>query len=103
LFRDDVEPTRHVVNAFKTLGDNLAESLGKGGRVFFHGTITTDTRTDKETGHKRTAQRVLAEIVGPACVPARLKTPCPQGPWMTSTPTLRNPTNHLRNPQGVST
>jgi hypothetical protein len=27
-----------VVKAFKTLGENIAESLGKGDRVFAHGT-----------------------------------------------------------------
>ena len=62
----DGEPTRHVVRAFKTLADNIAESLQQGDRVFVHGTITTDTWTDKQTNQKRTAQRVLAEIVGPS-------------------------------------
>jgi single-strand DNA-binding protein len=62
----DGEPTRHVVKAFKTLAENIAESLSKGDRVFVHGTITTDTWTDNQTGDKRTAQRVLAEIVGPS-------------------------------------
>ena len=62
----DGEPTRHVVKAFKTLAENIAESLGKGDRVFVHGIITSETWTDAETGDKRTAQRVLAEIVGPS-------------------------------------
>jgi len=62
----DGEPTRHVVKAFKTLAENIAESLGKGDRVFVHGIITTEAWTDTETGDKRTAQRVLAEIVGPS-------------------------------------
>ncbi len=35
----DGEPTRHVVRAFKTLAQNLAESLEKGDRVFVHGTV----------------------------------------------------------------
>jgi single-strand DNA-binding protein len=60
------EPTRHVVRAFKTLAENLAESLAKGDRVFVHGTITTEAWTDKQSGEKRTAQRVLAEVVGPS-------------------------------------
>jgi single-strand DNA-binding protein len=42
------------------------ESLAKGDRVFVHGTVTTEASTDKQTGEKRTAQRVLAEIVGPS-------------------------------------
>jgi single-strand DNA-binding protein len=82
----DTEPTRHVVRAFKTLAENVVESLAKGDRVFVHGTITTDAWTDKEctsrtsttaeeslifslpreSGDKRTAQRVLAEVVGPS-------------------------------------
>jgi len=31
-----------------------------------HGTVTTEAWTDKQTGEKRTAQRVLADIVGPS-------------------------------------
>jgi single-strand DNA-binding protein len=59
--------------AFKTLAANIAESLGKGDRVFIHCTVTTDAWTDKDTGDKRTAQRALAEIVGPSL---RWATPC---------------------------
>ncbi|HZN76792.1 MAG TPA: single-stranded DNA-binding protein [Micromonosporaceae bacterium] len=62
----DAEPTRHVVRAFKTLAENVVESLAKGDRVFVHGTVTTDSWTDKESGDKRTAQRVLAEVLGPS-------------------------------------
>ena len=42
------------------------ESLAKGDRVFVHGTVTTEAWTDRQSGEKRTAQRVLAEIVGPS-------------------------------------
>jgi single-strand DNA-binding protein len=62
----DAEPTRHVVRAFKTLAENIVESLAKGDRVFVHGTITTEAWTDNQSGERRTAQRVLAEIVGPS-------------------------------------
>jgi single-strand DNA-binding protein len=62
----EVEPTRHVVRAFKTLADNIVEPLAKGDRVFVHWTVTTEAWTDKQSGEKRTAQRVLAEIVGPS-------------------------------------
>jgi single-strand DNA-binding protein len=62
----DAEPTRFVVRAFKTLAENVVESLAKGDRVFVHGTVTTEAWTDKQTGEKRTAQRVLAEVVGPS-------------------------------------
>jgi single-strand DNA-binding protein len=62
----DAEPTRHVVRAFKTLAENIVESLAKGDRVLVHGTVTTEAWTDKVSGDKRTAQRVLAEVVGPS-------------------------------------
>ena len=62
----DAEPTRNVVRAFKTVAENIVESLAKGDRAFVHGTVTTEAWTDKESGEKRTAQRVLAEIVGPS-------------------------------------
>ncbi len=62
----DSEPTRHVVRVFKTLAENVVESLAKGDRVFVHGTVTTEAWTDKESGAKRKAQRVLAESVGPS-------------------------------------
>jgi catechol 2,3-dioxygenase-like lactoylglutathione lyase family enzyme len=62
----DAEPIRHVVRAFRTLAENIVESLAKGDRVFVHGTVTTDAWTDEQSGEKRTAQRVLADIVGPS-------------------------------------
>jgi single-strand DNA-binding protein len=62
----DAEPTRLVVRAFKTLAENIVESLAKGDRVFVHGTVTTEAWTDKQTREKRTVQRVLAEVVGPS-------------------------------------
>ena len=54
------------MKAFKTLAENSVESLSKGDRVFVHGTVTTEAWTDKDTGGKRTAHRVLAEVVGPS-------------------------------------
>jgi single-strand DNA-binding protein len=62
----DGEPTRYVVLAFKTLAVNIVESLAKGDRVFVHGTVTTEAWTDQQSGERRTAQRVLAEVVGPS-------------------------------------
>jgi single-strand DNA-binding protein len=63
-----------VVRAFKTLAENIPEWLVKGDRVFVHGTVITEAWTDKQAGEKRTAQRVLAEIVGPSlrCATARI-------------------------------
>jgi single-strand DNA-binding protein len=82
--RVDAEPTRLVVRAFKTLAENIVESLAKGDRVFVHGTVTTDAWTDQQSGEKRTAQRVLAEVVGPrACAGPRRgssRPPAPQPP-----------------------
>jgi len=40
--------------------------LATGDRVFVHGTVTTGAWADQQSGEKRTAQRVLAEIVGPS-------------------------------------
>jgi single-strand DNA-binding protein len=48
------------VRRFKTLAENV------GDRVSVHGSVTTEAWTDKQIGDKRTAQRVLAEIVGPS-------------------------------------
>jgi single-stranded DNA-binding protein len=55
-----------VLKAFKTLAENIAESLVKDDRIFVHGTINTDTRGDNDTADKTAAQRVLAEVVGPS-------------------------------------
>jgi single-strand DNA-binding protein len=63
---EDGEPTRHRVKAFRQLGENIADSLAKGDRVIVHGTVTTDTWTDKDTGEKRTGQKILADVVGPS-------------------------------------
>jgi single-strand DNA-binding protein len=62
----DGEPTRLVVRAFKTLAENIVESLAKGDRVFVQGTVTTEAWSDRQSGEKRTAQRVLADVVGPS-------------------------------------
>lgn len=63
---EDRPPTRHVVKAFKQLGQNVAESLNRGNHIIVHGTITTETWTDKESGAKRSAQRILADSIGPS-------------------------------------
>lgn len=61
---EDTEPTRHRVTCFGTLAENVTESLRTGDRVIVVGRISTDTWTDKDTGDKRTAPRVLADAVG---------------------------------------
>lgn len=62
----DGDTTWHDVKAFRHLAENIVDSLRKGDLVFVHGTMTTDTWTDKETGQNRYAQKVLADIVGPS-------------------------------------
>jgi single-strand DNA-binding protein len=62
----DGDTTWHRVKAFRTLGENIIESLRQGHLVIVHGTITTDTWIDKATEHKRSAQKVIADLVGPS-------------------------------------
>ena len=62
----DGEPTRHSCVAFGTLGERIAASLGKGDRVLIVGNVVTDAWDDKDTGDKRTAQRVLVDAAGPS-------------------------------------
>ena len=63
---EDDEPTRHACVAFGSLGENLADSLRKGGRVLVVGLVVTDSWSDKTTSDKRTAQRVLVDAAGPS-------------------------------------
>jgi single-strand DNA-binding protein len=62
----DGEPTRHSCVAFGTLGEHIADSLGKGDRVLIVGNVVTDAWDDKDTGDKRTAQRILVDAAGPS-------------------------------------
>ena len=62
----DGEPTRHACVAFGVLGEHLADSLGKGDRILVVGTVVTDAWDDKDTGDKRTSQRVLVDAAGPS-------------------------------------
>ena len=62
---EDDEPTRHACTAFGTLGEHIAVSLSKGDRVLIVGSVVTDTWNDKDTGDKRTAQRILVDAAGP--------------------------------------
>ncbi|MGH3465985.1 MAG: single-stranded DNA-binding protein [Kribbellaceae bacterium] len=63
---EDDEPTRHACTAFGSLGEHIADSLGKGDRVLIVGSVITDSWNDKDTGDKRTAQRVLVDAAGPS-------------------------------------
>jgi single-strand DNA-binding protein len=62
----DDEPTRHACKAFRQLGENIAESLGRGDRALVVGNVVTDTWADKDSGDKRTRQVVLVDAIGPS-------------------------------------
>ncbi len=62
----DGEPTRHDCVAFGVLGEHIADSLSKGDRVLIIGSVVTDAWEHKDTGDKRTAQRVLVDAAGPS-------------------------------------
>jgi single-strand DNA-binding protein len=63
---EDGNTTWWRVKAFRQLGENIIESLTKGDLVIVHGTVTTDVWTDKESQEKRSAQKVIADLVGPS-------------------------------------
>jgi single-stranded DNA-binding protein len=54
------------VRAFNTLAENVVESLAKGDRVFVHRDRHHRGLDRPADRRKRTAQRVLAETVGPS-------------------------------------
>ena len=62
----DGEPTRHACVAFGVLGEHIADSLSKGDRVLIVGNVVTDAWDDKDSGDKRTAQRILVDAAGPS-------------------------------------
>ena len=94
---EDGDTTWHRVKAFKQLGENIVESLTQGDMVIVHGTITTDTWTDKDSGDKRSAQKAIADLVGPSLrfASARIKKTTrthaaaarsPKGSWRPTAP-----------------
>lgn len=54
----------NIVAWFK-LAENCAESLGKGDRVLISGRLSQENWEDKE-GQKRTAYRIIANVVAPS-------------------------------------
>jgi single-strand DNA-binding protein len=48
------------------LGEHIADSLTKDDRVLVVGTVVTDSWDDKDSGDKRTPQRVLVDAAGPS-------------------------------------
>lgn len=53
------------VTAWYKLAENIAESLGKGDRVLINGRLSQDSWEDKD-GQKRSAVRIIANIVAPS-------------------------------------
>lgn len=59
------EPNVFHAETWGQQGENLAESVTKGDRVFVTGQIFTDRWNDKETGEPRTMQKLRGDEVGP--------------------------------------
>lgn len=59
----DAEPTRHRINAWNRLADNIA-TLPKGARVVVVGHTETEAWADKETQGKHTADLVVVDAIG---------------------------------------
>lgn len=53
------------VKAFKTLADNISESLTKGNKVIVVGRMVQESWEDKKTGDKRSKFVITADAVGP--------------------------------------
>src|SRR3954453_1289896 len=67
----DKTPTRWPVRITGRTTENAA-SLTKGDRVLVVGSVVTDSWTDKQSGEKRYATRVLAQSVGVSLTFARV-------------------------------
>lgn len=52
--------------AWRALAENIAETLRKGSGIIAEGTIFTENWDDKETGQKRSKQKVRVEDAGPS-------------------------------------
>jgi single-strand DNA-binding protein len=61
----DGEPTFMPCNAWRTMAENVAESLKQGDRVIVVGTMVTRSWEDRESGQKRSRQEINVESVGP--------------------------------------
>lgn len=60
----DRAPTRHRVRLFGQMATNAGASLRTGDAVLVAGRVVTDSWADRDSGEKRTAQRVLADAIG---------------------------------------
>lgn len=94
----DGEPSFYRCTAWRTLAENLAETLDKGHRVLLAGTIAERRWQDaKEPDKTRSAWEITVEAIGPdltyaqATVRKMARTSrgeiAPDDPWSTATPT----------------
>lgn len=60
----DAEPNSFRVKAWRSLAENVAESVTKGDRVTVTGRLVTEKYHDRETGQARTAQHIVADEIG---------------------------------------
>ncbi len=63
---EDVDTTWWRVTCFKTLAENVCESLTKGALVIVTGTVKSREWEDQKTGEKRSAFEVTADDIGPS-------------------------------------
>lgn len=84
---EDAEPNVWRVQAWDGLGANAAASLSTGMSVDVVGHVVTDRWPDKETGHERTGQTVVADKIGPSLTWQRAQvTKAPKASPAASTP-----------------
>lgn len=62
----DATPTSHACKLYGKAAETVAESLMRGDRVIVHGTVRTETWTDKDTGDHRFKDLVIVDEVGPS-------------------------------------
>jgi single-strand DNA-binding protein len=63
---EDGDPEFYEITAWKTLAENVAESVEKGTRVVVTGRLSYQTWEDKETGKNRSKVGITADEIGPS-------------------------------------
>lgn len=63
---EDVDTTWLRVTCFKTIAENVCETLTKGSLVIVTGTVKSREWEDQKTGEKRSAFEVTADDIGPS-------------------------------------
>ena len=62
----DAETNWFTCVAWRELAENIAETLRKGSGVIAEGVLFTETWEDKETGQKRSKQKLRVDDIGPS-------------------------------------